>query len=527
MKLFTKFTFLDKPYFLLSLIILLGLFLRCFNLSQPYWGDEILSLQIVKHYHANLAGMIQYLRMVEVHPPLYYFLLFAWTHLFGFTEAAVRSLSLIFGLAMLPLSYVLGKELWHNTRAALLSALIVAVLPIQIIFSQEARPYIIFSFFGLLCFYWIWLYCHQGDVRRLIYFSLAALIGLYLHYSFVFILAPLFLWWIIMIIKQKNFSEFRRVLAVISILFLAFYWWLSDLFYKIVLGEYELFGLLRSSNDLRLSSIFESSLNQLIWTTKLLQILPIEIFATILAKCLIFFSILKLASYKDDKKKMTAFFSLLFLAAISFSLFLFFPQSQNYISIYEKHIIWLSVLLSLLIAGVASNLQIKQSAVLISFVLISFIPFNAKILMSRYTFDKDRAHKNIAEQINESYRIGDIVIDNFSYDRSNLNYYLNSHISAYGFYPPQLLDWRLDSYVSRETIGFLENEAQSRIFPFSAAEREQKLKYIIDQSGAKRIWLAYADYQDYGLKSWLDNNGWRHALYSIDRFSPLDLYVKK
>lgn len=528
MKLTKKLTFLKSPYFLLALILLLGLILRLFSLNQPYWGDEILSLQIVKHYWSDPAGMIQYLRAVEVHPPLYYLLLLVWTHLFGFAEAAVRSLSLLFGLATIILTYVLGKELWQNTRAALLAALLVAVMPLPIIFSQEARPYIIFSFFGLLCFLWLWRYLQTGKRLLIFYFSLSAIIGLYLHYSFIFILAPLLLGGLVWLMAKGRFlKQYPDILGAVVFIFLGFYWWLPVLFYKVVLGNYELLGLPRSTNYFRPFYFIESTFNQLLWTVKSRQITQLEIFSLWLAKVLIFVAAFKTMIAEDKKKQYFVVFSLFFLVVVAAALFLFSPASQGYVAVYEKHIFWLSVLLALLIAGLAIKLSNKQAAVLISVLLITFIPFNVKILASRFAFDQDRAQKNIALQINEFYQSGDIVIDNFSYDRSNLNYYLRPDISAYGFYPPQLLDWRQDFYASRETIGFLENEAQSRISAVSKEDLEKKLRYIINSSQPQRIWLAFADYENYQIKVWLEQHGWRHALYAIDRFSPLDLYVKE
>jgi uncharacterized membrane protein len=100
-------------------------------------------------------------------------------------------LSLIFGLATVALAYFLGKQMWQNTRAALFASFLAAILPMSIIFSVEARPYIIFSFFGLLCLYQLNAYLAKPHWRRLVYFSIFALIGIHLHYSFFLILLPL------------------------------------------------------------------------------------------------------------------------------------------------------------------------------------------------------------------------------------------------------------------------------------------------------------------------------------------------
>ena len=520
------FKLLSNNYFLLALILILSFCLRWPILGQPYWGDEILSLQIAGHFQDNISGLFQYLQAVEVHPPLYYLLLVAWTKLFGFSEAAVRSLSLIFGLATVALAYFLGKQMWQNTRAALFASFLAAILPMSIIFSVEARPYIIFSFFGLLCLYQLNAYLAKPHWRRLVYFSIFALIGIYLHYSFFLILLPLSAWWLFKMIADRRRQDFIRFLAVLTFIFLGFYWWLPAMLYKISLGTYELMNLPRTLFPDRAVYFLESSLNQMIWTVKIRQIAPLEILAMALAKIVLAASLLHLFR-KKNKERLPVFLELSFLIIASLLIFLFSPASENYVSIFEKHIFWLAILLAVIIAGVLADLKIKAAFAAMGILAASLITFDAKILSAKNSFDADRAQKLVAEQINAGFLPGDIVIDNFSFDRSNLNYYLRPDISAEGFYPPQLLDWRSDVYASRATIGFLENEAQSRIWPVSPEALDLKMNYIIKQSQPRRIWLAYADYENYGLKEWLEANGWRHAIFSIDRFSPLDLYVKR
>lgn len=514
-----------QPYIILLLIIILALFLRLPSLGQPFWGDEILSLQIVKHYQGDLMGMINYLRAVEVHPPLYYLLLSFWTHCFGLAEAAVRSLSLVFGLATIILSYFLGKQLWRKEQAGLLSAFLVAIMPMSIMFSQEARPYIIFSFFGLLCLYQLNNYLENKQKITLLYFAIFAIIGLYLHYSFFLILIPLLSWWLLQIIINRHQHNLKHYLLTITLIFLGFLWWLPVIFYKVILGDYELMGLSRSVYYYRAVYFIESSLNQLVWTTKYKQLMSLEIFAMLLAKIAVLWAVIKLLLQKGQSF-LRNFYALGFLGLTSLLIFLLSPVSASYTNIFERHIFWLSILIALGIAGIASQLKPKITAILISLLAVSFITFNARILFNQVELDLPRSQKIIADQINSYFLPGDIVLDIFSPNRSNLNYYLRSDISAHGFYPPQLLDWPQDSYASRNTLGFLENEAQARIFSVSAEAVNLKMNYLIKQTSASRIWLVYSDYEDYGVKAWLEANDWRHALFAIDHFFPLDLYVK-
>lgn len=523
-----KLSFLKDLRLAILCILLLGLALRLVNLGiKPYWGDEILSLQIVKHYQSDPVGLVKYLQAVEVHPPLYYLLILGWTKLFGFGEAAVRSLSVVFGLATIWLAYFFGKQFWGGAKSGLLAALLVAVLPMQIIYSQEARPYIIFSFLGLLCFSRLWRYLQTNRKTELVYLAIFSILGLYLHYSFALILLPLILFWIVRMVRAKNFLEYRRILGVIVAIFLGFSLWLPTFFYKIALGQYDLLGLSRSISYARPVYLTESALNQLIWTVRDRQATQIEIFSIFLFKLLLIIFAYRVitSQIKDNDKKF--FYYLLFLFATSLILFILSPQSQNYVSIYEKHLLWLSVLFAILLAGVASQLKPKTAAILIVVLMVSLLTFDVKILNYVPFSDPDYLNQPIAQQINKNYQPGDIVIDNFGYDRSNLNYYLASQVSAYGIYPPQLIDWQTDFYASRETLGVLENEAQLRGWPIKAEDVGLKLNYIISQSKARRIWLAFADYEDYQVKAWLEKQGWRHAISSIGKVFPLDLYVAK
>ena len=56
---------------------------------------------------------------------LYYFLLCGWLHL-GDSEVAVRGLSVLFGVAVIPATYLLGKQLFDK-NAAIASAALSAV----------------------------------------------------------------------------------------------------------------------------------------------------------------------------------------------------------------------------------------------------------------------------------------------------------------------------------------------------------------------------------------------------------------
>ena len=83
----------------------------------------------------------------ESAPPLYYALAWVWTQVTGTGEFGLRSLSALAGVATVPVAYLLGAEL-RGRRAGLMAAALVAVNPMLLWYSQEARAY---ALLVLLC----------------------------------------------------------------------------------------------------------------------------------------------------------------------------------------------------------------------------------------------------------------------------------------------------------------------------------------------------------------------------------------
>lgn len=134
-------------------IIALALALRFYRLdTQSLWNDEGTSVVLAQRGLATITRLASQ----DIHPPLYYYLLHFWIALWGNSELAVRALSALVGTALVGLTYRLGRR-WLDPRLALVAALLSAVSPFQIYYSQEARMYIMVSLFGALS---MWLYDH-------------------------------------------------------------------------------------------------------------------------------------------------------------------------------------------------------------------------------------------------------------------------------------------------------------------------------------------------------------------------------
>ena len=172
----------------LSAIICLAIALRAIHLGTlSLWNDELFS-----RYYADLFGL-KYLWTAglarESSPPLYYMAIEGWMWLFGSSEVAMRSLSVVASVLTVPLVYAIGKELFDH-KCGLLAALVFAASPMQVAFAQEARTYALLSLPIGVVLWTIARFMH-GDMRYriLLAYGLGAVIAIYCHATAAFFLA--------------------------------------------------------------------------------------------------------------------------------------------------------------------------------------------------------------------------------------------------------------------------------------------------------------------------------------------------
>jgi 4-amino-4-deoxy-L-arabinose transferase-like glycosyltransferase len=132
----------------------------------------------------NLWRVIVDANANENHPPLFYVLLYGWMRLFGFTVAAGRALSLLFGMAVLPVLFFLTRRVAGDT-AAWIACLICALAPIQSQLAVQVRGYTLFTLLVLATAWMTLEMLEDGPtphcVRWLTWLGVA---GLLTHYFF-------------------------------------------------------------------------------------------------------------------------------------------------------------------------------------------------------------------------------------------------------------------------------------------------------------------------------------------------------
>ena len=166
-----KFQQRSLELFLLA-IIAIAILLRILYLgSREFWYDEVLSLLLstgqkaayqtpqatpvdltdyaallnlpaqnsIHDLFANLENLLKGL-VAEPHPPLFFLSQHLWLHLFGNSEAAVRSLGALLSIGAIACAYGLGRCLLGH-RGGLLLAALLGINPYYLFHSLNVRMY--------------------------------------------------------------------------------------------------------------------------------------------------------------------------------------------------------------------------------------------------------------------------------------------------------------------------------------------------------------------------------------------------
>jgi hypothetical protein len=197
----------------ITLILGLALILRLVVLNQSFWLDEAIGALVVKNQ--TLWQILSEFPKHDNHPPLYYLLLKLWSDVFGYSEIALRSLSVVFGVATVYFVFKIAGVFKGNKYFGLLSAFLLATSPLHIYYSQEARMYALAAFLAAGAVYYFL-------TNRWILFSLF-LTGLVFSDYVPIFLVPVF--WLWSIIQIKNLGYWKKfILSHLPIGILGILW---------------------------------------------------------------------------------------------------------------------------------------------------------------------------------------------------------------------------------------------------------------------------------------------------------------
>jgi 4-amino-4-deoxy-L-arabinose transferase-like glycosyltransferase len=187
-------TLKTRPVVTVGLILLLALGLRLINLSgRALWYDEAFAVLFSeKGVDAMLDGTLTPVEggAADVHPLLYYITLDYWIEFFGESPIAVRLYSVLIGVVTVGAIYGLARD-WFDHQTALVAALIVAIAPFHVQYSQEARMYVLLALMLTLTTWIYWRAWQNRGIGYWIGFGLLAGISMYIQQLAAFYLMAL------------------------------------------------------------------------------------------------------------------------------------------------------------------------------------------------------------------------------------------------------------------------------------------------------------------------------------------------
>jgi len=155
----------------------IGLTLRLL-LVRSIWVDEAISIH---QAHMSIPGLLHNLRATDNHPPLYFLTLWLTVRAFGYGQLAVHLPTIVAGTLLIPAVYMAGVQLFDR-RTAAFAALLAAIAPLLIWYSQEARPYAFFMLFATLAVWAQMRVVRDGRARYWVAYAALTIALLYTHY---------------------------------------------------------------------------------------------------------------------------------------------------------------------------------------------------------------------------------------------------------------------------------------------------------------------------------------------------------
>ena len=141
------------------------------------WFDEAFGIYLIRHSFFDIARYTS----TDVHPPLYYWTLKLWQGIFGSSEIALRSLSMVFMMVAITFVYLLVRRAYSVRVGAWVVALL-AFSPMMIRYSEEARMYGVAMAIVAAATYLLVDAMARPTRRKWVLYGLLVSLGMWTHY---------------------------------------------------------------------------------------------------------------------------------------------------------------------------------------------------------------------------------------------------------------------------------------------------------------------------------------------------------
>ena len=202
----------------LLLVLLVGWAILIWGLDErSLWVDEYLTAQAIQgswlDVIAHAAG--------DIHPPLYFLAVHAWTLVAGSGDFALRWFSVAASMLTIALVPAVARRLF-DAHVALLAAGLMALSPPLVEFGRMARYYSLLALFGLLSTRFLLDALSTRRVSQWLGYALSSLVLLYTFYPTAVLLVAQGL---CLVAPRRRLDDLARWLTVASLVALAFGPW--------------------------------------------------------------------------------------------------------------------------------------------------------------------------------------------------------------------------------------------------------------------------------------------------------------
>ena len=351
----------NKILLILILILIISFFVRVYGLqSENIWPDEG---GTVFHAHKSVLHNIKWSLSVGYFP-LYHVILSSWEKIFGLEEFSVRFLSLIFGILSVYIVFKIGTFMF-NKKVGIYSAIIMALSPFNVSYSQEARVYTLLVLLSLSSIYFYLRFIESQKKKHMIYYILFTFLMLNTHAPAIFILVFQNIHYLLFV--KKNFKKWIFIQFALFILFLPLLLItlssISDFSEHIVIPKPNIVTLLKTFYIFSAGSTFE------------ITALAIGSFISIGFFLLLFLVLLQMVKDVKNKKYLNLNKTIFLLLWLAVPILLLLMQSYVSHSVYfVRFIIVSSIALYILIALSITRFNNKtQMAIMTSIIILSLM----------------------------------------------------------------------------------------------------------------------------------------------------------
>jgi len=190
--------------------------------TESLWGDEGFSAIAVQQPFLETVGIV----MRDTAPPLFYIVGWIWGRMFGFSEASLRSLTLLLMLGAAGFAGMIVWKVGKNRMGGVVTFLLSFLAPFLVPFAFEWRMYALLNFMVMGSIYFFVMRKWWGYVI----FSLGAL---YTHHFGLFTIAGQGIWFLVHDFEWKKPRTYIKQLWPFLVVGLGYVPWLYPMYLQI------------------------------------------------------------------------------------------------------------------------------------------------------------------------------------------------------------------------------------------------------------------------------------------------------